>query len=90
MACPDHLPFLQVTVSEIQTSGYGTVAFMYPVAEPPSGIVPSGVSQLRLPEVFAGATSKEGDFVGSVNVVVDGAPGAGAAFCPEISESAPV
>lgn len=86
MALPDHLPSLHVMVSEMQTSSVGTVAAMYPVALPPSGILPSGVLQLRfmLVEVAVGAgASLE---TGSVYIVVLGAPGAGAAFSPETSE----
>ena len=87
MALPDHVPSLQVSVSEIQTWSAGTVAVMYPVADPPSGIVPSGVSQLLF--ILAGAAGAAGvaAVVGSVYIVVLGVPGAGAAFSPEASES---
>lgn len=46
MAWPDQVPSLQVSVSEMHISSAGTDGLSQPVAFPPSGIVPSGVSQL--------------------------------------------
>lgn len=60
---------------------------MYPVALPPSLMVPNGVLQLLpwLVEVITG--SAEGVEVGSVYIVAPAAPFAGAALSPEMSES---
>lgn len=67
MALPDQTPSLQVSVSEIQMPSAGTVASRYPVALPPWGITPKGVSQLAFAVV-------SGVSVGTASIAVGAGP----------------
>lgn len=60
MALPLQVPSTQEIVSEIQISPGPASGLKYPVAVPPSGIVPNGVSQDLLSTSFGAGGSPKG------------------------------